>query len=115
MTKQDVINNIMANYGDLGITLEEVEGVIASGEQRGFSYQTIYTGIRMSLGEVTGREELFTPAEIAEAMGISEDDVIREVEQSYREMAAAGENPEQYIKKCGTVQRFVIPPGRYLS
>lgn len=115
MKKQDVINNIMASYRDCGMTEEVLEGLISSGEKQGFSYQTIYTGIRMMLGEQNGREELFSAAEVAEALGMTEDEVIQEIEQLNREIVEAGENPDQYIKKCDPVQRFVIPPSKYLS
>lgn len=69
MTREDVINNIMVNYQEYGIDREWMEESIRSGEEQGFSYQTIYTGLRMALGSVTGQEELFTVAEMAGGPG----------------------------------------------
>ena len=44
MTRKDVINNIMVNYGPYGVDIEIIEEQIKSGEAQGFSYQTLYTG-----------------------------------------------------------------------
>ena len=117
MTRNDVVNNIMANYRKYGISQEWLEDEIRSGEQQGFSYRTIYTGIRMALGNVTGQEELFTVSDMAEAFGLSEDEVIRQVEELKAELEAAGEDKEKYFKRCqpDKIQRFIIPPGGLLS
>lgn len=56
MTRENVINNIMATYVKYGFTREVIEEQIVSGEKHGFSYQTIYTGLRMTLGGVTGEQ-----------------------------------------------------------
>ena len=73
MTRQDVINNIMASYGDFDIPLEWLEDLINICREKGFSYQAAYNRIRMEIGTATGTKEIFTTAETAEALGVSED------------------------------------------
>lgn len=113
MTKTDVINNIMANYQQYGIDQEWLEESIKSGEEQGFSYQTIYTGLRMALGSATGQEELFTVAEMAEALGEPEGEIIRQIEELTGELQEAGEDTEQYFRRYDTaeIQCFMIPAG----
>lgn len=113
MTREDVINNIMVNYEEYGIDREWLEESIRSGEEQGFSYQTIYTGLRMALGSATGQEELFTVAEMAEALGESEEEIVHQIEELTGELQEAGEDMEQYFRRydTGAVHRFLIPPG----
>ena len=113
VTKTDVINNIMANYQQYGIDQEWLEKSIKSGEEQGFSYQTIYTGLRMALGSATGQEELFTVAEMAEALGEPEGEIIRQIEELTGELQEAGEDTEQYFRRYDTaeIQCFMIPAG----
>lgn len=115
MTKQEVINNITANYSVYGVSGEWIEEQIRGGEREGFSYQTIYTGLRMALGSQFGREELFTVSEMAEALGATEDEIIQQIEEMKGELEAAGEDVSDYIKQRRPAQRFIIPPGKYLS
>lgn len=111
MTKTDVINNIMANYQQYGIDREWLEESIRSGEEQGFSYQTIYTGLRMALGSATGQED--TVAEMAEALGEPEGEIIWQIEELTGELQEAGEDTEQYFRRydTGEIQRFMIPAG----
>lgn len=113
MTREDVINNIMVNYQEYGIDRDWLEESIRSGEEQGFSYQTIYTGLRMALGSATGQEELFTVAEMAEALGEPEEEIIRQIEELTGELQEAGEDTEQYFRRydTGEAHRFLIPPG----
>jgi len=115
MTKQDVINNIMANYGKYGIDMAMVEEQIKSGEKQGFSYQTIYTGLRMALGNATGEREYFSVSEMAEALGATEDEIIQEIERLKTQMEEVGEDSEKYFQQTNPVQRFIIPPGGLTS
>lgn len=106
MTRQDVINNIMASYRDCGVTLYQVEALVNSGEKQGFSYQTIYTGLRMALGMEHGKDEAFTMEEVAEALGSTPGDVIQEIERlGIETVQTVGES----------VQRFIIPAGGLTS
>lgn len=113
MTREDVVKNIMATYGKYGFTREVIEEQIVSGEEHGFSYQTIYTGLRMTLGSVTGEQELFTVSEMAEALGESEETIKHQIEECKEELEATGENVKDYFRevKQEERQRFVIPSG----
>lgn len=116
MTKKDVIANLMASYRKYGVSQEFIKEQIKTGEARGFSYQTIYTGLRMALGTFTGEQELFTISEMAEALGKSESDIIHKVEEMKRELAAEGKDSSQYVQEIApeSRQRFMILPGGLL-
>ena len=113
MSRQDVINNIMANYSQYGVDRETIEEQIRSGEAEGFSYQTIYTGLRMAMASAFGTNEYFTPAEMAEALGSTEEEIIQQIEQMKEDIIAMGLNPDDYVHevKPEEKQRFVLPPG----
>jgi hypothetical protein len=117
MLREDVIINIMSNYGKYGITLEWLEEQIRSGECQGFSYQTIYTGLKMALSNTTDHEALFSVGDIAEALGVTEEEIIQQIEVLKIEMEASGKEPDLYFKriKPESIQRFIIPPGGLLS
>ena len=42
MTREDVLNNIRANYRQYGVDMAAIEENIRSGVAEGLSYQTIY-------------------------------------------------------------------------
>lgn len=111
MTRDDVINNIKSNYSQYGIDMKTIEDNIRSGESHGFSYQTIYTGLRMALSSTFGINEFFTVDEIAEALGESRENIISQIEEMREEIAAAGLDPDDYALPTSSPQRFVIPPG----
>lgn len=113
MTRQDVINNIMASYGDCDIPLEWLEDLINICREKGLSHQAAYNRIRMEIGTATGTKEIFTTAGTAEALGVSEEKVIEAALRLNREAEAAGEGKERYYMKIDPdkVQRFVIQPG----
>lgn len=113
MTRQDVINNIMTSYGDCDIPLDWLEDLIIKGEQKGLSYRAIYNIIRIGIGAAAGTREVFTVAETAEALGVTEDKVIEAVERLNEEAEAAGKGKDYHYKKIDpdTIQRFVVRPG----
>lgn len=117
MLREDVIINIMSNYGKYGITLEWLEEQIRSGECQGFSYQTIYTGLKMALSSCTDHEALFSVGDIAEALGVTEGEIIQQIEVLKEEMEAAGEDPDLYFKRIAPerIRRFIIPQEGLLS
>ncbi|MDR2022356.1 MAG: hypothetical protein LBQ71_03715 [Hungatella sp.] len=113
MTRQDVINNIMASYGNCDIPLEWLEDLINICREKGFSYQAVYNRIRLEISTATGTREVFTIVETAEALGVSEEKVIEAALRLNREAEAAGQGPERYYKKVDPdmIQRFVIQSG----
>lgn len=113
MTRNDIINNIMVNYGPYGVDIEAIDEQIKSGEVQGFSYQTIYTGLRMALGQAFGVEEHFTPSELAEAFGVSKEEIIQEIEAMRENIAVMGLDPDDYAREISAEerQRFILPKG----
>lgn len=113
MTREDVINNLISTYSRHGVTKFLIETEIESGLKEGFSYQTIYTGLRMAMGNYFNEEEYFTPAEMAEALGVTEDEMINQIKEMEKELIEKGEDTSQYFKKTEPIQtqRFIILPG----
>lgn len=113
MTRQDVINNIRANYGRYGLDMAQIEENIVSGEQQGFTYLTIYTGLRMALSTAFGVQEYFTVQEMAEALGTTEEEIIKEIENMRTEAEEIGLDPDElaYKTEPGEITRFIIPAG----
>lgn len=113
MTRNDVVKNLMSTYGKHGVTELLIEDEIESGLKHGFSYQTIYTGLRMALGNAFNVREYFTPAEMAEAFGATEEEMIAQVEDLRQQLIDAGEDPNEYFTKVEPeqTQRFVVLPG----
>lgn len=116
MTREDVISNVLANYGKYGIKRKTVEKLLDSGLKEGLSYQAIYTGIKLACAQEYGEHTLFSTAEVAEVLGVSEEMVIQEIEKAKVELLESGENPDDYFpevkpEKC---RRFIMPPG-YLN
>ncbi|MBB2184774.1 hypothetical protein H0486_18115 [Lachnospiraceae bacterium MD1] len=113
MSREDIITNLLSTYAKYGVTRFILEQEIESGLKQGFSYQTIYTGLRMTLGNVFHEREYFTPAEMAEALGTTEEEIINQVEVMGKELEAQGEDPSEYFTRVEPVEKqtFIIPPG----
>lgn len=113
MTREDIINNIRSNYNQYGVDMEQIEDNIRTGEAQGFSYQTIYTGIRMALATVFNTNEYFTPAELAESFGTTEEEIIKEIEDMRATAEAVGIDPNTLAYKTEPQERkkFIIPAG----
>ena len=116
MTREDVINNVLANYGGYGINRKTIEKLLNSGLKEGLSYQAIYTGIKLAYAQEYGEHALFTTKEVAESLDVSEEMVIQEIEKAKEELLESGENPSEYFLEADPEerQRFVLPPG-YLN
>lgn len=82
MTREEVVQTILLKYSRYGVDRALIEREIEEGEKHQFSYESICTGLRMGLSNVYDTEELFTTREMAEAMGVSEEEVIEEVENA---------------------------------
>lgn len=116
MTRDDVISNVLANYGKYGIERETAEKLVDSGLAEGLSCQAVYAGIKSLYAQEYGEYVLFSTEEVAEMFGVSEDWVIQEIEKAKVELLESGENPDDYFpevrpEKC---RRFIMPPG-YLN
>lgn len=107
MTREIIIQNIMANYGKYGITPDMINEVIDVGLEGGMPYDMIYLDTMRRISEITGEEFLCSSSDIARAMGVSEEEMARMIEEAKKELIEAGENPDEYFKEV-PVQRFMM-------
>ena len=98
MDRETVIQNIINNYGEYGITREIVESLIDDGEAEGFSYDLIYLNLKAELCHLAGEEFYCTSEDLARALGMSIDEVDQLIEESKEELIEAGENPDEYFQ-----------------
>ena len=98
MDRETVVQNIMNNYGKHGVTEDMINHVIDVGLEGDLSYDFIYLDICRHLSEITGEEFFCTSQDMARAFGISDDEMNRIIEESIEELAANGENPDEYFR-----------------
>lgn len=106
MTREVVIQNILSNYGQF-ITEETIIPLIDSGVEQGLSYDLIYLGLKMELCKLSGEEFYCTSSDMARAFNASDEEMNRIIEESRQELAAAGENPDDYFREVKAT-RFMI-------
>lgn len=107
MDRKTVLQNIMNNYGKYGITEDMVNEVIDAGFEGGMSYELIYWDICRKISEITGEEFFCTSSDMARAFDISEDEMNRIIEEAREELAASGEDPDEYFRTVETT-RFIM-------
>ncbi len=107
MDRQTIIQNILTNYSQYGITEETIIPLIDSGVQQGLSYDLIYLGLKMELCKLTGEEFYCTSSDVARAFNVSNEEMNRIIEQSRQELAAEGKDPDDYFRDVKAT-RFMI-------
>lgn len=107
MDRQTVIQNVLINYSQCGITEETIIPLIDSGIKQGLSYDLIYLGLKMELCKLAGEEFYCTSSDMARAFGVSNEEMNRIIEESRQELAAEGKNPDDYFREVKAT-RFVI-------
>lgn len=107
MDRQTVIQNILTNYSQYGITEEIIIPLIDSGIQQGLSYDLIYLGLKMELCKLAGEEFYCTSSDIARAFNVSNVEMNECIKEARQELADAGENPDDYFREVKAT-RFVI-------
>lgn len=107
MDRETLIQNIINNYEDYGITREDIEPMIESGLAEGFTYDLIYLNLRAELSKLSGEEFYCTSEDMAKAFGMTVDEMDRIIEESREELIAAGEDPDEYFKTVETT-RFIV-------
>lgn len=110
MDKETLIQNIINNYGSYGITRELIEPLIDSGIAEGFTYDLIYLQLKAELSKLAGEEFYCTSEDMARAFGVSVDEMNRIIEESRKELAVAGENPDEYFRQVEAT-RFTVMEG----
>ena len=96
MTRETVIQNILTNYGQY-ISKEDFESMVDSGKEQGLTYDLIYLMLKARLSQLAGEGFYCT----------SSDEINRLIEESREELAAVGENPDDYFKTVQTT-RFMM-------
>lgn len=107
MDKKTVIQNILTNYGEYGITEETIIPLIDSGIEQGLSYDLIYLGLKMELSKLVGEEFYCTSSDMARAFNVSNEEMNKIIEQSRQDLAAEGKNPDDYFREVKAT-RFMI-------
>lgn len=107
MTREMIIQNIMNNYKQYGITQDMVEEVIDAGLEGGMSYDLIYFDICRKISEITGEEFYCTSSDMARAFGVSDEEMSKIIQEARQELIEAGENPDEYFREV-PVQRFMM-------
>ena len=86
MDRETVVQNLVNNYGEYGITREILEPLIDDGVKEGFSYELIYWQLKAELSKLAGEEFYCTSEDMARAFGVSEDIMNRIIEESREEL-----------------------------
>lgn len=107
MNRETVIQNLITNYGNHGITREIIEPLIDSGVKEGITYDLIYLTLKAELSKLVGEEFYCTSSDMARAFGVSEEVINQMIEESRAELAASGENPDDYFKQVQAT-RFMM-------
>ncbi len=107
MDREMIIQNIMNNYGKYGITTDMVEEVIDTRLEEGMNYDMIYLDICRRISDITGEEYLCSASDMAKAYGVSEDEILRLIEEAREELIEAGENPDEYFRSVQST-RFMM-------
>lgn len=107
MTRETIIQNIMANYGKNGITQDMVEEVIDAGLEEGMNYDMIYLDICRRISEITGEEFVCSASDMARAYDVSDEEMEKIIEEAREELIAAGENPDDYFREVKAT-RFIM-------
>lgn len=98
MTFQEALDSLFEKYGKYGCEREFLADLLNSGiGEHEFSVRAAYNGVRMSLAHFTGEDEYFSLGDIAEITGESREEILDRIEEYRKELAAAGENPDDYF------------------
>lgn len=99
MTRELIIKNIMVNYGNHGITEQDVNDLIDDGLAAGQNYDGIYLGLKLAFSKIYGEEFICTSEDIAKAFNVLPEEVNDMVEQCRADLIANGENSDDYFFK----------------
>lgn len=79
----------------------------------GLSVNVAYNELRMVLATETGEQELFSFEDVMEVTGESREELTEQIKQYREELAAAGENPDDYFipVKPEKISTFFFPYG----
>ena len=107
MDRETVIQNLLTNYSQYGITAETIIPLIDSGVEQGLSYDLIYLGLKMELCKLAGEEFYCTTSDMARAFGVSNEEMNECIREARQELEAEGKDPDDYFREVKAT-RFVI-------
>ena len=107
MDRETLIQNILTNYGKHGITRQDIEPLIDSGIAEGLTYDLIYLNLKIELSKLASEEFYCTSEDMAKAFNMSVNEMDRIIEESRKELIAAGEDPDEYFKQVEAT-RFMM-------
>lgn len=84
------IETLAERYRKFGVSVPMVEAIIESGLSHGFSRKVAFTGARLALAHEFKQQEYFSTTDVAEALGVTVEEIIATVEQNQDELACAG-------------------------
>lgn len=102
MTRELIIQNIMNNYKQYGITEEMIEEVIDSGLESGMNYDMIYLDMCRRIFEITGEEFVCSASDMARAFEVSDAEMEKIIADAREELIKSGENPDEYFREVET-------------
>lgn len=98
MTFQEALDSLYNKYGKYGCEREFLAELLNSGiGEHEFSMRAAYNGVRMSLAQFTGENEVFGVEDVMEITGESREEILARIEEYRKELVAAGENPDDYF------------------
>lgn len=107
MDKQTVIQNILTNYGQYGITQETIEPLIDTGEKMGLTYDLMYLGLKAELCNLVGEEFYCTSSEMARAFDMSNEEMNECIKEARQELISEGKDPDDYFREVKAT-RFIM-------
>lgn len=107
MNRETVIQNLITNYGNHGITREIIEPLIDSGVKEGITYDLIYLTLKAELSKLVGEEFFCTSSDMARAFGMSDEEMNQIIDEAREELIADGQDPDEYFKTVEST-RFMM-------
>ncbi len=107
MTRDLIIQNILNNYSQYGITEETIIPLIDSGIKQGLSYDLIYWGLKMELCKLANEEFYCTSSDMARVFGMSNEEMNECIREARQELEAEGKDPDDYFLEV-KAKRFMI-------
>lgn len=105
---ENAVTAIWKRYREYGIQRDLIKDLMKSGmEANGLTLRSVYNGMRMSLGTTFGVDENFTVEDVMDITGESRGEVLKRIEEMREEVAAMGENPDDYAKPVEAPLRSV--------
>lgn len=105
---ENAVTAIWKRYRTYGIQRDFIKDLMKTGmEEDGLTLRSVYNGMRMSLGTTFGVHETFTVEDVMDITGESREEVLQRIEEMREEVAARGENPDDYAKPVEVPPRSV--------